>query len=117
MRHLLTIAALVVSLGAAAAPPALSQHAAGPEAAAPIDAQIGFDAVAPQHLEVLQGDTVHWTNVSVRVHTVTADDGSFDTGTLDSGAAGTFTAPSTPGTYTFACAIHPSMTGALVVQG
>jgi plastocyanin len=115
MRHLLTIAALVVSLGAAAAPPALSQHAAGPEAAAPIDAQIGFDAVAPQHLEVLQGDTVHWTNVSVRVHTVTADDGSFDSGriTPEGTYQRTFT---TLGDTPYHCVIHPFIRGDVSVN-
>jgi plastocyanin len=69
-----------------------------------------LSAVAP-------GSIVNVQNIDSAPHTVTADDGSFDTGTLDSGAAARFTAPSAPGTYTFACAIHPSMTGTLVVEG
>ncbi len=47
-------------------------------------------------------------------HTVTADDGTFDI-TIAPGANATFDAPSTAGTYTFVCLIHPSMSGALTV--
>jgi plastocyanin len=39
---------------------------------------IGFDAYAPPRVDVLVGDAVHWTNVSVRAHTVSADDGTWD---------------------------------------
>jgi plastocyanin len=105
--------ALVIAVGAGA-PPALSQHGAGQEAAAPIDASIGFDAVRPQHLDVLQGDTVHWTNDSVRTHTVTADDGSFDSPAPAGNSS--FTAPTKPGSYPFHCSIHPEMHGTLVVK-
>jgi plastocyanin len=48
-------------------------------------------------------------------HTVSADDGSFDSGTVDGGATGTFVAPAAPGTYQFHCEIHPQMNGTLTV--
>ena len=48
-------------------------------------------------------------------HTVTADSGSFDSGTVDAGATGSFVAPSAPGTYPFHCEIHPQMNGTLTV--
>jgi plastocyanin len=48
-------------------------------------------------------------------HTVSADDGSFDSGTVDAGATGTFVAPAAPGTYQFHCEIHPQMSGTLTV--
>jgi plastocyanin len=48
-------------------------------------------------------------------HTVSADDGSFDSGTVDAGATGTFGAPEAPGTYQFHCEIHPQMSGTLTV--
>jgi plastocyanin len=46
---------------------------------------IGFGDFAPAHLDVLAGDTVTWSNDSVRQHTVTADDGSWDSGRFGPG--------------------------------
>jgi hypothetical protein len=46
---------------------------------------------------------------------VTADDGSFDSGTLNPGASFSQTF-STAGTFTYHCAIHPRMTGTIVVS-
>jgi plastocyanin len=100
-------AGLALALGAA---PASSQHGGGPQPAAPIPVSIGFDAVAPQHLDVLVGDTVRWTNDSVRAHTVTADDGSFDSGRLgpDAVFARAFAAE---GDIQYHCIIHPFIRG------
>jgi plastocyanin len=105
------IAAAGIGLAlAVGAPPASSQHGAGPEAAAPTPVSIGFDSVAPQHLDVLVGDTVRWTNDSVRVHTVTADDLSFDSGRLVPDA--TFSQAFTqPGDAPYHCIIHPFIRG------
>ena len=49
-------------------------------------------------------------------HTVTADDGSFYTGSFDKNHPGMFTAPSKPGSYTIKCKIHPSMHGTITVR-
>jgi plastocyanin len=102
----------VLGVGAAlliAATPASGQHAGGP-AGASVPASIGFDAVAPQHLDVLIGDTVMWTNDSVRTHTVTADDGSFDSGRIlpDGDYHRTFDAV---GDTPYHCIIHPFIRG------
>ena len=40
-------------------------------------ASIQFAAFAPRRIDVVAGDTVRWTNNSVRVHTVNAVDGSW----------------------------------------
>jgi plastocyanin len=63
---------------------------------------------AGQVVRVLDGDD--------EPHTVTAEDGSFDTGSFDKTDPGTFTAPSKPGSYAFVCNIHPSMRGMLTVR-
>jgi plastocyanin len=61
------------------------------------------------------GEDVHLDNTGEKPHTVTADDGSFDTGSTAPGAESEFTAPSEPGTYAYHCSIHASMTGTLTV--
>jgi plastocyanin len=66
---------------------------------------------------VAPGATVTVTNTDGAPHTVTADDGDFDTGQIAAGESTTFVAPTEPGTYEFFCGVHPSMTGSLVVQG
>jgi plastocyanin len=65
---------------------------------------------------VAPGAVINVTNADGEPHTVTADDGAqFDTGVIDAGRSGSFTAPAAPGSYTFICSIHPSMHGVLVV--
>jgi plastocyanin len=62
------------------------------------------------------GTTVTVNNLDGVEHTVTATDGSFDSGVLATGGAIGIVAPATPGVYSFFCAIHPSMSGQLTVQ-
>ena len=47
-------------------------------------------------------------------HTATAEEGAFDTGNIDPGASATVTFDA-PGTYTYVCTDHSSMTGVIVV--
>ena len=68
-------------------------------------------------LTVAPGRAIAVSNLDGAPHTVTADAGAFDTGSVAGGAGGSFSAPSEQGTYTFFCAIHPSMQGELIVQG
>jgi plastocyanin len=71
-------------------------------------------AFQPADLTVPVGATVTWTNAGQRPHTVSADDGSFDSGRLDPGEtfSHTFTEP---GTFSFHCGFHPQMIGAITV--
>lgn len=73
-------------------------------------------AFEPQDITVPLGTTVDWVNEDPFAHTVTADDGSFDSGTMDAGEAFSRTFDET-GTYDYFCAIHPSMTGTVTVTG
>jgi plastocyanin len=85
---------------------------------APVTAAVvsieGF-AFSPQTLTIRAGSTVVWTNRDPAPHTVTADDGTFDSGILQSGATfrQTFLKP---GTYRYTCTIHPSMKGVVEVM-
>ena len=60
------------------------------------------------------GGKVTWINQDSAPHTATADDGSFDTGTLAEGKLKSETFRQ-PGTYTYICQIHPTMHGTLEV--
>jgi plastocyanin len=68
-------------------------------------------------ITVAPGTDVKIDNQGSAPHTVTADDDAFDSGTVDGGSSGAFTAPSEPGEYAFHCEIHSSMTGTLTVEG
>ncbi len=74
--------------------------------------QYGFQ---PQVATVQVGTTVTWSNEDEAVHTVSAADGSFDSGRMPIGSTFSMTF-STPGTYEYACSIHAAMKGTLVVQ-
>jgi plastocyanin len=71
-------------------------------------------AFNPTSASVKAGTSVTWTNTGSTAHTVTADDGSFDSGNVSGGA--TFTqAFATAGTFTYHCKIHSSMKATIVV--
>ncbi|MDE2571505.1 MAG: cupredoxin family copper-binding protein [bacterium] len=71
---------------------------------------------APPTLTVPAGTTVRFRNDDPDPHTVTADDGSWDSGGLEAGNTFQHTFAK-PGTYTYACALHPWMRGTVVVTG
>jgi len=73
----------------------------------------GYD---PDNITVVIGinNTVIWTNNDNEPHTVTAKDGSFDSGNMDPGATFTYTFTK-PGTYLYICTYHPWMHGYVTV--
>ena len=79
-------------------------------AGAPVLTIEGFAFSSPP---VATGATVQVINLDGAPHTVSGD--AFDVG-LDPGGTASFTAPAAPGTYSFVCFVHPTMTGQLVVQ-
>jgi plastocyanin len=73
---------------------------------------------APQIVRVAVGETVEWSNDGRTAHTVTADDGSWDSGNLDPGQEWDRTFDRA-GVFTYYCRYHGSpgagMTGTVVV--
>jgi len=115
MRRRPVLAVVAAAALAATATPARSQHSPDGGEVAAVPVSIGFDAVKPQHLDVLLGDTVTWTNDSVRTHTVTADNGAFDSGRVVPTA--TFTRTFTAlGDTPYHCVLHPFIRGDVQVD-
>jgi plastocyanin len=68
----------------------------------------------PSSITVPVGTIVTWVNSDPSSHTVTSDDGKFNSGNIITGGQFKFTF-SQPGTYKYHCNIHPSMTGVVTV--
>ena len=73
-------------------------------------------AFNPPNATVAAGTTVTWVNNDQAPHTATADDGTFDSGTLQPGQSFSFTFDKA-GTYAYHCNIHPDMTATVTVSG
>ena len=69
----------------------------------------------PEPVAVDTGTEISWTNGDQAPHTATADDSSFDTGTLDRGDDATVKFDE-PGTYSYYCRFHPFMKGTVEVS-
>lgn len=73
-------------------------------------------AFGPKEIHVRAGETVRWTNADPAVHSVTADDGAFDSGLLKEGE-GWSRRFDEPGRYPYHCTPHPFMKGVVIVEG
>ncbi len=69
----------------------------------------------PASVAIASGGTVEWANRDGEAHTVTGSDSAFDSGILDSGAIYRQTFDE-PGSYPYACLIHPDMRGTITVS-
>jgi plastocyanin len=102
------------TVGPPSGPSSVPAPAAGTAAAAAIT--IRSFAFEPDELSARVGDTITVTNADGTNHTVTAVDGSFDTGRFDSGTR-TFTLDR-PGRFEFRCDVHSFMShGFIQVAG
>jgi plastocyanin len=87
-----------------------------PPAAGPASVTIKDYVYAPDPVRVRAGSSVTWTNNDAAPHTASADNGAWDTGSLTEGKSGTVRFD-TPGTYSYHCALHPTMKGKVIVAG
>jgi plastocyanin len=74
----------------------------------------------PSQVQVTAGETVTWSQDGAMQHTITADDGSFDSAIINPGDTFSFTFDA-PGTYQYYCQIHggpggEGMSGVVVVD-
>ena len=72
-------------------------------------------AFSPSSITINVGDTIVWTNYDSASHTVTSNDGLFDSGGISTGNTFSFTFTSA-GTFNYYCTPHPGMTGSVTVQ-
>jgi amicyanin len=93
----------------------LAALAIAPARAADVTVKIANFTFSPQQLTVKTGTTVSWTNEDDIPHTVNASNKTFKSGALDTDQKFSFTF-TTPGTYQYFCALHPHMTGTIVVE-
>jgi plastocyanin len=73
----------------------------------------GF-AYDPDPVTIQVGGKVTWLNEDAAPHTATAEDGSFDTGTLDEGKLKSESFKEA-GSFAYICTIHPGMNGVVEV--
>jgi plastocyanin len=96
---------------------AASAGAPAAESVAPADSAtvtVSQMRFGPNRVVVKKGATVTWNFQDGMPHTVTAVDGSFDSGRLGSGGRFSHTFDQ-PGTFAYYCTLHPSMRGEVVV--
>jgi len=69
----------------------------------------------PTSLTIKAGSTVTWTNEDEEPHTIVSDAGLFRSAAIDTNESFSFRFDK-PGTYHYACSIHPRMVGTIIVQ-
>lgn len=72
-------------------------------------------AFSPSRIEIAAGTAITWTNNDQLVHTVTAADGSWDSGPIEPGKTWSRTFAQ-PGEYAVHCTPHPFMKALVVVR-
>ena len=77
----------------------------------------GAPGYAPDTIVVVIGvnNTVNWVNADSSIHTVTANDNSFNSGNMNQGDSFVYTF-TTPGTYKYHCIYHSWMQGTVIVK-
>lgn len=87
-----------------------------PDVIVTIVAENGSMSFSPNPATVTVGQRVAWRNSAGQVHTATQNNGSFDTGNIDSGSQSNAITMGTAGSFGYHCAIHPAMVGTVNVQ-
>ena len=106
---------------AASAPaptPAAPTPAPTPVTAQPETREIAIASFAfsPASVTVKAGTNVKWTNKDGAPHSIVSSDGQFTASSVLSNGGSYQFKFDKPGTYNYACGLHPSMSGQIIVQ-
>ncbi len=108
MRTLVFMAVTVLALAVAGA--------SKPAATVTKGVKITASGFSPTSVTIKTGDAVKWTNRDTKNHQVVANNGTFASPTIAPGHSWTHTF-NTAGTFRYHDALHPSLTGRVVVTG
>ena len=89
---------------------------AGSSLAASQAVAISGMSFSPATVTVSLRETVTWTNSDPTIHNATADDGSWNAGNIAANGGSGAVVFGTAGTFPYHCAIHPQMTGTVIVE-
>jgi plastocyanin len=78
--------------------------------------KITATAFSPASVTIKTGDAIKWSNTDTKAHQVVANSGAFASPTIAAGRAWTHTF-NTAGTFRYHDALHPALTGRIVVTG
>ncbi len=107
---ILAMLLIVFSISCQATPPM-----EGETASTSTEINISGFAFGPATVTVTVGTTVTWTNLDSVAHTVTSETDLFDSGNLARNATFSYSFADR-GTFSYYCAIHPSMRGKVGVE-
>jgi plastocyanin len=109
------LAALALALGAATASAQMGHGDHGMDDAPAARVSMSTSAYSPAEIDVLVGDTVRWSNDSVRAHTVSADDGTWSSAhiAIDDAYSHRF---DDAGSVPYYCKLHVFMRGVVNVR-
>jgi plastocyanin len=90
--------------------------ASRPAATATKTVKITATAFSPVNVTIKTGDAIKWSNTDTKAHQVVANNGSFASPSIAAGKTWTHTF-NTAGTFRYHDALHPALTGKVVVSG
>jgi plastocyanin len=113
MRKVLVIVALALTAVLAVS---VSAAAANTSAQIVTCSSNPFGCFSPNPIRITAGSSVTWTNNTGPTHTSTSDTGAWDTGSIATGQTSRTITFNSPGTFTYHCSFHQSMTGRVIVS-
>jgi plastocyanin len=91
-----------------------SKTAADATAGTAVAVSIEASAYVPADITIKQGQTVTWTNNDSGLHTVSSDNGDFDSGQIPARGKFSFTFTER-GTFQYRCQVHPTQYAKITV--
>ena len=76
---------------------------------------MGAMSYTPEVLTAKIGDTIIWVNKDISVHSATAKDNAFSSGSIRSKKSWSYKAAVT-GEHPYKCVFHPGMKGKLIIE-